>query len=85
MHHIITILFDRANPEERVRAEACLRVLIDDAAKLGYGEYRTHLAYYGTYDALGTGCFSTTAWRADARPMPTLSARRPSRVDVRVA
>lgn len=56
MHHIITILFNRSKPEERVRAEACLRVLIDDAAKLGYGEYRTHLAYYGT------SCCTSAPW-----------------------
>ena len=46
MHHIITILFDRTKPEERKRALECIRVMVDEAAKDGYGEYRTHLALY---------------------------------------
>lgn len=54
----LQILFDRSKPEERVRAEKLLRVLIDDAAKLGYGEYRTHISMAdqvaGTYSALPT-------------------------------
>lgn len=38
----------------RNKARACLRGMIDDAAKMGYGEYRTHLAFMdqiaGTYN-----------------------------------
>ncbi|GAA5967865.1 hypothetical protein JCM11641_005790 [Rhodosporidiobolus odoratus] len=43
-HHIVTILFDRAKPDERVRAEKCIRELISTHAKIGYGEYRSHIA-----------------------------------------
>jgi 4-cresol dehydrogenase (hydroxylating) flavoprotein subunit len=44
MHHICLMLFDTADPEDRDRTLALCRVLVEDAAKLGYGEYRTHLA-----------------------------------------
>ncbi|GAA5887884.1 hypothetical protein JCM6882_000786 [Rhodosporidiobolus microsporus] len=43
-HHIVTLLFDRSKPEQRVNAEKCIRELIDTHAKLGYGEYRSHIA-----------------------------------------
>lgn len=48
------IVFDRNDPARRKAALACLRAMVDDAAKLGYGEYRTHLATMdqvaGTYN-----------------------------------
>lgn len=44
MHLIVEIVFDRSDPERRRAALKCLRGMVDDAAKLGYGEYRTHLA-----------------------------------------
>lgn len=44
MHLIIEIVFDNADKEARRAAEACMRAMIEDAAKEGYGEYRTHLA-----------------------------------------
>ncbi|KAF2710045.1 vanillyl alcohol oxidase [Pleomassaria siparia CBS 279.74] len=44
MHLIVEIVFDATDEGVRKRAERCLRDMIDDAAKLGYGEYRTHLA-----------------------------------------
>ncbi|KAI0593941.1 hypothetical protein F4775DRAFT_606945 [Biscogniauxia sp. FL1348] len=54
MHLIVEIVFDRADPERRAAALACLRAMIDDAAACGYGEYRTHLALMdqvaGTYN-----------------------------------
>ncbi|KAI1324843.1 vanillyl alcohol oxidase [Xylariaceae sp. FL0255] len=43
MHLIVEIVFDRADPERRRAAVNCSRAMIDDAAALGYGEYRTHL------------------------------------------
>lgn len=53
MHLIIEIVFDRDDPERRRAAMKCLRDMIDDAAALGYGEYRTHLVLMdqvaGTY------------------------------------
>ncbi|KAI0130442.1 hypothetical protein BJ170DRAFT_314997 [Xylariales sp. AK1849] len=54
MHLIIEIVFDRRNPESRKAVMKCLRAMVSDAAKLGYGEYRTHLALMdqiaGTYN-----------------------------------
>lgn len=54
MHLIVEIVFDATDEGIRKRAEKCLRDMIDDAAKLGYGEYRTHLALMdqvaATYD-----------------------------------
>lgn len=44
MHHVISFMYDRTNQEEKRRALACIRALIDDAAARGIGEYRTHLA-----------------------------------------
>lgn len=53
MHLIVEIVYDRGDPERRSAALKCLRAMVDDAAKLGYGEYRTHLALMdqvaGTY------------------------------------
>ncbi|OAL54234.1 FAD-linked oxidase-like protein [Pyrenochaeta sp. DS3sAY3a] len=45
LHHIVCLTFDKTNPSERRRAHRCIELLIDDAAKEGYGEYRTHLCY----------------------------------------
>ena len=54
MHLIVEIVFDKHNSVSRESALACLRGMVDDAAKLGYGEYRTHLALMdqvaGTYN-----------------------------------
>ncbi|KAF2475131.1 FAD-linked oxidase-like protein [Lindgomyces ingoldianus] len=44
MHLIVEIVFDGKDEGMKKRAEKCLRDMIDDAAALGYGEYRTHLA-----------------------------------------
>lgn len=53
MHLIVEVVFDRADPGRRRAALGCLRAMVDDAAALGYGEYRTHLALMdqvaGTY------------------------------------
>ncbi|KAK3688844.1 hypothetical protein B0T22DRAFT_407519 [Podospora appendiculata] len=53
MHLIVEIVFDRHDPERKEAALACLRDMVDDAARLGYGEYRTHLVLMdqiaGTY------------------------------------
>ncbi|KAK3306379.1 uncharacterized protein B0T15DRAFT_527077 [Chaetomium strumarium] len=53
MHLIVEIVFDRASVEEKERALGCLRDLVDEAARMGYGEYRTHLVLMdqvaGTY------------------------------------
>ncbi|RKK12170.1 Vanillyl-alcohol oxidase [Fusarium oxysporum f. sp. cepae] len=44
MHHTVCLVFDRLDPEPCRRAHALISHLIDDAAKKGWGEYRTHLA-----------------------------------------
>jgi hypothetical protein len=53
MHLIVEIVFDRGDAGTRARALGCLRDLVDDAAREGYGEYRTHLVLMdqvaGTY------------------------------------
>jgi hypothetical protein len=54
MHLIVEIVYDKNDPARRKAANDCLREMIDDAAKLGYGEYRTHLVLMdqvaGTYN-----------------------------------
>lgn len=53
MHLIVEIVFDRAGKGGKEAALGCLRDLVDDAAREGYGEYRTHLVLMdqvaGTY------------------------------------
>lgn len=44
MHHIVCIVFDRTNEEQKKKAHWLIKTLIDDCAKRGWGEYRTHLA-----------------------------------------
>lgn len=43
MHLIVEIVFDKYDPKAKKAADDCLREMIEDAAKEGYGEYRTHL------------------------------------------
>lgn len=53
MHHIVCIVFNRKDAKSRQRAHKLISVLVDDAARQGWGEYRTHLALMdqiaGTY------------------------------------
>jgi hypothetical protein len=53
LHHIVIVVFNREDAEEKKRAIEMMRVLVDDCAAEGYGEYRTHLALMdqiaGTY------------------------------------
>lgn len=44
MHHIVCIVFDRKNEVQKKKAHWLIKTLIDDCAKRGWGEYRTHLA-----------------------------------------
>ncbi|ROV92963.1 hypothetical protein VMCG_08999 [Cytospora schulzeri] len=54
MHLIVELIYDRADAQKREDVLGCLRAMVDDAARLGYGEYRTHLVLMdqvaGTYD-----------------------------------
>ncbi|KAG7148386.1 Vanillyl-alcohol oxidase like protein [Verticillium longisporum] len=54
MHHIVCVVFNREDPQQRLRARWLTRQLIQDCAEHGWGEYRTHLALMdqiaGTYN-----------------------------------
>jgi 4-cresol dehydrogenase (hydroxylating) len=54
MHHIFCLTFDRSDPDQKAQANKLFGELIDAAAALGYGEYRTHLDFMdriaSTYD-----------------------------------
>lgn len=43
MHMIVNIVYDRADEKARKDALECMRKMIDECAKEGYGEYRTHI------------------------------------------
>ncbi|KAL7273524.1 hypothetical protein RUND412_003619 [Rhizina undulata] len=45
MHYIACIVYDRADQEQKARAVAMMRELVQAAAEEGYGEYRTHLLF----------------------------------------
>ncbi|GKZ37853.1 hypothetical protein AbraIFM66950_009643 [Aspergillus brasiliensis] len=45
MHLIVEIPYDRNDVAHREAAQKCLAYLIDEGAKQGYGEYRTHVAF----------------------------------------
>jgi hypothetical protein len=44
IHHIVIVVFDRSDREEKARALKMLKLLVRDCAELGFGEYRTHLS-----------------------------------------
>ena len=44
-HHIFMLMFNRMSAEEKKRAHDLFALLVDEAAALGYGEYRTHLSF----------------------------------------
>ncbi|KAL1992451.1 hypothetical protein VTN49DRAFT_4483 [Thermomyces lanuginosus] len=43
MHLIVNIVYDRSSQDEKRRAIAAIRKMIDECAEAGYGEYRTHI------------------------------------------
>ncbi|KAE8451923.1 hypothetical protein EG329_002764 [Mollisiaceae sp. DMI_Dod_QoI] len=45
MHYIANIVYDRADEDEKRRARGLMREMIAEAAKEGFGEYRTHLLF----------------------------------------
>lgn len=45
MHHVIDVLYDRNNPEETQRANACFHELLDEFEKEGYAVYRVNTAF----------------------------------------
>jgi 4-cresol dehydrogenase (hydroxylating) len=54
LHHIVMLVFDTKSDERKRATRELCRVLVDDAAAAGYGEYRTHLCMMdqiaSTYD-----------------------------------
>ncbi|KAJ5203156.1 vanillyl-alcohol oxidase [Penicillium cf. viridicatum] len=54
MHHIVCIVFNKKDLEQKKKVQWLIRTLIDDCAANGWGEYRTHLAVMdqimGTYN-----------------------------------
>ncbi len=45
MHHVIDVLYDRSNPDEAKRADACFNELLDEFEKNGYAVYRVSTRY----------------------------------------
>jgi hypothetical protein len=45
MHYIANIIYDRSSNDEKKRAIALMKELIEQCAKEGYGEYRTHVLF----------------------------------------
>ncbi|MNJ67193.1 4-cresol dehydrogenase [hydroxylating] flavoprotein subunit [compost metagenome] len=45
MHHVIDVLYDRTNPEETQRANACFAELLDAFEQQGYAVYRVNTAF----------------------------------------
>ncbi|VVP08190.1 4-cresol dehydrogenase [hydroxylating] flavoprotein subunit [Pseudomonas fluorescens] len=45
MHHVIDVLYDRTNPEETLRANACFAELLDVFEQEGYAVYRVNTAF----------------------------------------
>lgn len=45
MHHVIDVLYDRTNPEETKRADACFNELLDEFEKRGYAVYRVNTRF----------------------------------------
>lgn len=43
MHLVVNIVYDRSSEDDKRRAVAAIRKLIDECARSGYGEYRTHI------------------------------------------
>jgi len=54
MNHVTLCVYDRDDADMTARARALMDVLIEDAAREGYGEYRAHVTYMdqiaATYD-----------------------------------
>ncbi|KAL2428743.1 Vanillyl-alcohol oxidase [Exophiala dermatitidis] len=44
MHHIVMIIYDRGDADSKRRARLMMEELVVEGAKIGMGEYRTHLA-----------------------------------------
>ena len=47
---MVGLVYDKKNEEQRRKAHKLITLLIDDFAKEGYGEYRTHLGTHPSHD-----------------------------------
>lgn len=45
IHYIAEIVYDRGDPDAKLRAVKCMREMIAECAEHGFGEYRTHLLF----------------------------------------
>ena len=45
LNHIVTLVFDKTDMDDKQRAHELFGILIDEAAAEGYGEYRTHISF----------------------------------------
>jgi 4-cresol dehydrogenase (hydroxylating) len=45
LHHVTVVVYDKNDPDEIRRMDEVFNILVDEAAKAGYGEYRTHIRY----------------------------------------
>jgi hypothetical protein len=43
MHNICCLVYNKEDPKQVKSMNELIRVCIDEAAQLGYGEYRTHI------------------------------------------
>jgi 4-cresol dehydrogenase (hydroxylating) len=48
LHHVTVIVFDKTSQDERARLDKLFKLLVQEAAAEGYGEYRTHIQYMDT-------------------------------------
>lgn len=49
MHNICCLVYNREDPDQVRRMKELIEVCIDEAARLGYGEYRTHIGRQNPY------------------------------------
>ncbi|KAJ1036468.1 hypothetical protein NDA13_000002 [Ustilago tritici] len=61
LHNICCVVYDRTNKDQGDRIRAMMKDLIDEAAKKGWSEYRTHLAFED--QVAGTFNFNNNAIR----------------------
>ena len=51
MHHVLMLIFERGDDDQKRRVKQLFDVLVAEATAKGYGEYRTHLEYMDTIAA----------------------------------
>ncbi|KAJ1043689.1 hypothetical protein NDA11_007478 [Ustilago hordei] len=84
LHNICCVVYDRRNKDQRDRIRAMMKDLIDEAAKKGWSEYRTHLAFED--QVAGTFNFNNNAirqqgFKVDKPPSRVCPLSASSRID----